>query len=270
MSLCKLFSSGLVMTAAIAVLGFSAVAKAGVIPITVTNGGFETLTAAGTSNQLGFKTGLNSTIIQNATGWTNNSTGGTLGYNFIFSGSTVNGDTYGSAYSSSGGPLSLWAMENGVSNNITSSPLGGNFLAMDGAYEQASVSQVLTGLTVGMDTQVSFYYAGAQQSGYTGTTTEGFQVSLAGTLTESHSTAILTDDSHGFTGWHYTELDFVPTSATETLSFLALGTPAGEPPFSLLDGISVVQVTPEPSSLALLGTGVVSLCLLGRRRFSPR
>ena len=140
---------------------------------------------------------------------------------------------------------------------------------MDGAFDVASISQALTGLTVGMDTKVYFYYAGAQQYGYTGATTEAFTVSLTDTsanTTESHSTAVLSDTDHGFTGWHYTEVDFVPTSSSETLSFLAAGTPGGEPPFSLLDGISVVQVTPEPSTLALLGSGILAVGGLVRRR----
>lgn len=268
MVLCKSFSSLLFGAACLAVLGFSATAQA--TTINVVNGGFESLTVSGVSNQLGFHTN-GTTTIQNATGWTNNSTGGTLGYNFVFSGSTANGSTYGGAYANNGSTISLWGKANGVSNGIGASPLGGNFLALDGAYQQASVSQVLTGLTAGMDTKVSFYYAGAQQSGFTGATTEGFAVSLSsGAATETHDTAILNDLNHGFTGWHYTELDFTPTSTTETLSFLALGTPVGEPPFSLLDGISVVQVTPEPSSLALMGTGVLSLAGLLRRRYAQR
>ena len=250
----------------LALSGSAVQARANVISITVQNGSFEDLTVAGASNQLGYHV-KNGTTIQQATGWTNQSSGGTLGYNFVFSGSsTTSGTAYGSAYGNSGS-LALWGIENGVANGIGVSPDGGNFLAMDGAYQQATVTQQLTGLTVGMDTKVYFYYAGAQQSGFNGATTEGFQVGLSdGITSQTQTTAILNNENHGFTGWKYTYMDFVPTSTTETLSFLAVGTPGGVPPFSLLDGVTVVQVTPEPSTLMLLGTGVLTTVGLLRRR----
>jgi hypothetical protein len=225
-------------------------ANAGVIPITVVNGGFESLTTNGKSGEIGGT--------QNVTGWTS------TGYNFVFSSDSAVNNT--GAYTSNSNSIGLWAKNtDGTSNGIGASPLGGNFLAMDGAYQTGPISQGITGLTVGMDTRISFYYAGAQQSGFTGITTEAFQVSLG---SQTFTTATLTDASHGFTGWTYVTMDFVPTSTTETLSFLAVGTPTGEPPFSLLDGISVVQVTPEPSSLALLGTGVLAIGGMLRRRRS--
>ncbi len=260
MRVLSFFSPRLVLSALLCVAGTTA-ANAGVININVVNGGFESLSTKGVSNQLDYHMDGSSTA-QHVTGWTNGSyDSNTLGYNFVFTGSTASGSSYGSAYGNAG-YVSLWG-----NNGISSSPDGGNFLGMDGAYQSAAVSQVLTGLTVGMNTRVGFYYAGAQQYGFNGATTEGFQVSLSdGTTTQSQTTAILQDDNHGFTGWKYTYLDFTATSTTETLSFLAKGTPGGEPPFSLLDGVSVVQVTPEPSSLALLGTGVLSVGGLIRRR----
>jgi hypothetical protein len=262
-----LFSSRFVLSAALLCLGCTAAANADVIKINVSNGGFENLAVAGTSNQLNYHVD-GGAAVQQASGWTNGNSGSVPGYNFVFSGSTASGTSYGKAYGT-GGSVYLWGTQNGVSNGITSSPDGGNFLGMDGVYQSAAVSQQLTGLTPGMNTKVYFYYAGAQQYAFDGPTTEGFKVSLSdGKTTESHSTAMLSNSSHGFTGWNYTYLDFTATSTTETLSFLALGTPSGEPPFSLLDGISVVQVTPEPSSLALLGTGVLAMGGMIRRRYA--
>ena len=227
--------------------------------IPVINGSFEQTASSGTSQQLGYN-GFN------VTGWTNNSTNGTLGYNFLFTSGTATA-------SGDAGSVALWNSSNGGLNAIPASPLGGNFLAMDGAYQVASVSQLLSGLTVGMDTKVSFYYAGAQQTNHDGATTEAFKVSLTDNTgnnpkTATDMTPVLTDASHGFTGWQYITLDFVPTATSETLSFLAVGTPSGVPPFSLLDGVSVVQVTPEPSTLALLGSGVLAVGGLVRRRRS--
>jgi hypothetical protein len=266
--------------AAIAVLGISAGAKASVINIAVQNGSFSTLAVPGTSAQLNspVSTAIGAPV-QQVTGWTSAQTSpGVSGYNFVFSSdATSAGGTYGPSYGRQYGNLSLWSQNtNGTPNGIGPSPDGGNFLGMDGAFEQSSISQVIGGLTVGMDTKVYFYYAGAQQSGFDGVTTEAFEVSLTDNTggtpsTQTDTTAVLDDTSHGFTGWYYTEVDFVPTATTETLSFLAAGTPAGVPPFSLLDGISIVQVTPEPSTLALLGTGVLVVGgLLRRRRLASR
>lgn len=55
------------------------------------------------------------------------------------------------------------------------------------------------------------------------------------------------------------------TSASEVLSFLAIGTPAGVPPFALLDGVSISEV-PEPGSLVLLGAGLGVAVLVSCRR----
>ena len=269
------FLPGLATAAVIALLGSSTDAKANVITIAVQNGSFENVAVStggvANSNQLGYMV-IGSSTLQQATGWTNNSNAsGQLGYNFVFNGNSttaVTGPTagqYGSAFADTGGKLGMW----GAGNTIGLSPDGGNFLALDGAYHAASISQVLTGLTVGMDTKVSFYFAGAQQYGYDGPTTESFQVSLTdagANTTQTDTTAVLNNVTHGFTGWQFTTVDFFPTSTTETLSFLAVGTPSGVPPFSLLDGVSVVQVTPEPSTLALLGTGVLAVGGLLRRR----
>jgi len=94
--------------------------------------------------------------------------------------------------------------------------------------------QTLTGLGVNSIASVSFYCAGAQRQGYGGATIEAWQVSLG---SQTRTTAVVSNPSHGFTGWRKTTLSFVVTSATEALSFLAVGTPGGVPPFSLLDGV---------------------------------
>ena len=62
-------------------------ASAGIININVTNGSFESVAVANTSNQLGYHTN-GGTAIQNVTGWTNNSNG-SLGYNFVFTGNST-------------------------------------------------------------------------------------------------------------------------------------------------------------------------------------
>jgi hypothetical protein len=60
----------------------------------------------------------------------------------------------------------------------------------------------------------------------------------------------------------------VPSGVTsEVLSFLAVGTPISpsEPPFALLDGVSLSDV-PEPASWALMVTGLAGLIGVARWR----
>jgi hypothetical protein len=218
---------------ALAFLTFGIAAQASNL---VVNGGFESTTSG--PGQLGFNT--------NATGWT------TTGYNFLFASGTA--DTTGSngVY----GNLQLWGPNNGSANGLpASSPDGGNFVAADGAFQVAPIQQTINGLTPGDQYTVSFWWAGAQQSGFTGATTEQWMVSLGA---QTQSTAILSNLSHGFTGWQQQSFTYTATSASEVLSFLAVGTPAGVPPFSLLDGVTLNASTPEPGTLALLGSGLVA------------
>ena len=65
--------------------------------------------------------------------------------------------------------------------------------------------------------------------------------------------------------------DYTATSAMETLSFLAVGTPSGQPPFALLGGVSLDPV-PEPSTWMIIAAFSVALTVFGliRRRRRSR
>ena len=72
--------------------------------------------------------------------------------------------------------------------------------------------------------------------------------------------------SEGFSGWMRQTMDFTPTSATEVLSFLAVGN-LPFPPFALLDGVSLTSsAVPEPASCTILGFGLAGLGGLARWR----
>ncbi|OEZ63973.1 PEP-CTERM sorting domain-containing protein [Duganella sp. HH105] len=207
----------------------------------IVNGGFET----GDYGQINWGG-------HQLSGWTSN------GYNFLFNSSNVdNGGTSGSY-----GNLELWGPNNGASNGLQASPVGGNFVAADGAFEMAPLQQTVNGLVAGKQYNLTFYWAGAQQSGFDGATTEQWQVSLGN---QTQSTAIKNNVNHGFTGWQKETFTFTASGASEVLSFLAVGTPAGVPPFSLLDGVSMVAV-PEPQTWGMLGLGLGLVGFAARRR----
>jgi hypothetical protein len=211
----------------------------------VTNGSFESTTNGG--GQMGQYT--------NATGWVTN------GYNFIFTPGSADTTGVQSTY----GNLQLWGPNNGgdPSNTLpASSPDGGNYIGADGAYDVGAITQTIHGLVAGQQYSVGFYWAGAQQHGFTGTTTEQWIVGLG---SQTQATSIVTDVSHGFTGWTHTTFTFTADGSSDVLSFLAAGTPDGEPPFSLLDGVTMTAV-PEPASMAIMGSGLAVLGLVRRRR----
>jgi hypothetical protein len=143
------------------------------------------------------------------------------------------------------------------------SPDGGNFVVADGnQFLDDSISQTITGLTPGQLYELSFWQAAGQQTTQGGPTTEQWQVSLGN---ETQSSLLMSNPSEGFQAWNLQDMTFTATSATEMLTFLAVGSPAGGPPFVLLDGVSLTA-SPEPAFLAPVGVGLFGLLYIRRRR----
>ena len=128
-------------------------------------------------------------------------------------------------------------------------------MGADADFSVGAITQTVTGFTVGLQYELSFYWAAAQQKGYVPATTEQWQVTLGN---EMHSTPIVSNPSQGFTGWFQQKLVYTATSTSEVLSFLAAGTPSGQPPFSLLDGVSITAVA-EPASWMTLVAAVLAV-----------
>jgi hypothetical protein len=150
---------------------------------------------------------------------------------------------------------------------IGAAPRGGNILADDGSPGySAAVTQTLTDLVPGALTTLTFEWGVVQQStatcggNCTGTVGGQWQVSL-GSVTQD-TTLISNQATQTFSGWMTDTMTFVPTSATEVLSFLAVG--SGAPSILLLNGPTLTE--PEPATLAVMLTGLVGLGLLSRRR----
>ena len=167
--------------------------------------------------------------------------------------------------------------------NAAGAIVPGNFIAMDGVYEVHPVSQTVTGLTIGSTYILTFYYAGAQQEGFSGDTTESLTVNFGGTFVSTNSaqsgyftggqtytTNTISLPSHAFSGWYQGSVLFSATSTSTTLNFLAGGSPAGEPPFTLLGGVDM-ELVPDYSNWMIF-TGFGALCIffevLRRRRQS--
>ncbi|WP_077034430.1 PEP-CTERM sorting domain-containing protein [Pelomonas sp. KK5] len=149
------------------------------------------------------------------------------------------------------------------------SPAGGNYYGADaGATFAGALTQTVSGMVVGQQYTLSFWWAGAQATGASNTAQAlnmGWDVSLGSDVQASVQTNIA---YKGFSGWTQASYTFTATSASELLSFLPTST-AGSPPMSLLDGVSIVAV-PEPQTWAMLAAGLGLVAFVQRRRSAQR
>ena len=182
------------------------------------------------------------------------------GYNFVFLPGT---DAAGGAIQGSG-KLNLWTSSNGgISNswNGQGPTPSLNFIAADPAYNTGPLQQTVNGLITGRKYALNFQWAAAQQTGFSGATTEGWQVTLG---SQSLSTATVNNTTQGFVPWMMMTMTFTATATSEVLSFLATGGPTGVPPFALLSNVSM-NLIPEPASALLWAAGALGV-LIARRR----
>lgn len=234
---------------ALALIALSGSAKANLN--LVTNGGFESTTLS-SSGQI---------TTSNVTGWS--SPYDPVYYNFVYFPGQATTAGVGAVDTDCCNPH-VWLYGPGNSATFPVSPNGGNFLAADADTQyNGAVTQTINGLTPGGTYDLSFYWGGAQYTTRTGPTTESWLVSLG---SQTQSTGFISNASESFTGWQQANMQFKATSASEVLSFLAVGTPNGEPPVSVLDGVSLVAA-PEPGYSAVMLLGIGCLAFVARRRY---
>ena len=237
------------------VAGVAGLAMPAVAQNLIQNGSFETLPTGVTAGyQIGTSLSATSTSSTALPGWATGSSGiGCMEYGANI-GHLLCGPNYGS-------PASTFTTYPGQS------PDGGNAIALDGASAYAfSISQLVSGLTIGKNYVLTFYQAASQQAGFSGVTSDDYFTvsfgSAAGTTTINSATMVLNVGSD--VPWQQQTMVFTANATSETLSFLSsTATSAAQPPFVFLDGVSLV---PEPASVGLMGLGILTVGALRRRR----
>jgi hypothetical protein len=218
----------------------------------VTNGGFETSTNTES-------TFLSQPADTSVTGWT--STGDFVLYCTAGAGTTCD-------ETSILGGAALAGPANGHLNGLTSSPQGGAYMAFDSdpAFH-GDFTQTIAGLTAGDTYTLSFYMGGAQENGFGADTTTSITATLGN---ETYTTPIISTPAQGFSPWNLYTTTFTYTGGGNILDLVATGGPGGEPPYALLDGVSLVgaggPATPEPSTWVMIVAGFAGLSLAARAR----
>lgn len=224
----------------------------------VTDGTFQNYTSITGYGGYICNSGTASSCVSNLTYWKSNcsSASGTTRCNTSDTPSSLllNPGNGGTAWNGGNG---FWAYSN---------PTLGNVVAIDGdSNYSTTLSQTITGLTVGDKYSLTFMQAAAQQNGLSGATTEQWRVTFG---SQTLTSTLMNNASHGFVAWNQQTLVFVATAASQTLSFLSVGTPAGEPPVTLLNNVALVDI-PEPRDLAVLAGGFAMLLAARLRKRKP-
>lgn len=183
------------------------------------------------------------------------------GFAFIMDG---NADSTGapSIYTpQSGRNVKIWGPANGSNNGFTVSPDGGDFMALSGSFGQSSISQTVTGLTVGQEYVLAFYWAQAQLTDVNGNYWAQLDVTFGA---DTVATSQVSVPNAGFGQWALVSNNFTATSSSQTLTFVPSGA-IGLGPMVLLDGVSLT-VVPEPSTLAMGGIGTLLVGWLSWRK----
>jgi hypothetical protein len=265
---------------ALAALALAALAMAGLATAaqanSFTDGGFASFTGSSATCSGNTATNTQEATNSDLPGWSVNA-----GYAFVLT--TNNYQNFSNSYGAGSNSCI------GLQPTVSAPPVGPNFFAMDPSFLNGtgwSLAQIVTGLIPGDTYSVTFNMGAGQQAGYSGASTDTWLVGLSsGTggcatntsatcrpntgTTTSGSSQTIDLPGGGFSGWAAAEVSLIASAGAEVLWFFGESTNDGsQPPFLLLDGVSLTQTVPEPPAYGMLLVGV--LALLGARRVLRR
>ena len=157
-------------------------------------------------------------------------------------------------------------------------PGSGNAFLSDANYSTQAIYQQVSGLNIGDTYTLAFSQAAFEQQGYTGGFTGSWSVGFGNgsyntTNYGTQQSTTMTVPSGGASGWAQQTMTFVANATSETLFFFATASAGANPPFLLLDGVSLNDTTtaatasvPEPATLALTAIGLLGTLVVARRR----
>ena len=144
-------------------------------------------------------------------------------------------------------------------------PGGGNSVDLDGLFARGGLASTTFTSTAGAEYQLTFELSGNPDGG---NPLKTVQVSIAGIIQNFTFDTSVVENTHSDMKWVKETLTFFATGALTTLTFQSLDDPGSA--YGPVVGQVDVEPIPEPSSVALIGIGLLALVGFGSRRRRPR